>query len=168
MMNLATKTKTAIHSWGVTSSVFDESGLLMDDKRAAFFSDLMWTVIDDAFKYSNNDAATIPDSESLYDFFVMRAKEFFPIPLIEISRGVTADKQRESQKLLLEMAQSWGAFIGDPVDRQSLKFFWMEECCDGGKRSESPGPAEDDLVMADDRRQKIFSLRVLTGRSLTA
>jgi hypothetical protein len=134
-MNLALKTKTAIHSWGATSNIFDDSGSLMDEARAKFFSDLKWSVIDDAFKYSNNEAATIPSTESLHDFFVTRAKELFPIPLVETSRGVTADKQRENQALLLKMAESWGAFVGDPVDRQSLKFFWMEECCDGGKRS---------------------------------
>ncbi|KAH0543730.1 hypothetical protein GP486_008553 [Trichoglossum hirsutum] len=145
IINLAMKTKTAIHSWDITSSVFDESGLLMDEKRAAFFSDIMWTIIDDAFKYSNDDTETIPDSESLYDFFVARAKELFPIPLIEAGKGATADKQRENQLLLLKMAQSWGAFIGDPVDRQSLKFFWMEECCDGGKRNEFPAPGDPRL-----------------------
>ncbi|KAH0537688.1 hypothetical protein FGG08_005553 [Glutinoglossum americanum] len=158
IMNLATKTKTEIHSWGVTSNVFDESGSLMDEKRATFFSDLMWTVIDDAFKHSNNEAATIPSSESLYDFFVARANELFPIPLVETGRGATADKQRENQALLLKMAQSWGAFIGDPVDRQSLKFFWMEECCDGGKRNEFPSQIQHKPLIADDRKQKTFSL----------
>jgi hypothetical protein len=139
-MDLAMKTKTEIHSWSVRGNVFDESGCLMDEKRATFFWELMWTVIDDAFKHSNNEAAAISESESLYDFFVMRAKELFPIPLVDTGKGVTADQQRENQALLLKMAQSWGAFIGDPVDRQSLKFFWMEECCDGGKRSENPQP----------------------------
>ena len=27
--------------------------------------------------------------------------------------------------------RSWGAFVGSPVQNQSLKFFWMEECIDG-------------------------------------
>jgi predicted NAD/FAD-dependent oxidoreductase len=25
----------------------------------------------------------------------------------------------------------WGAFVGSPIQRQSLKFFWLEECIDG-------------------------------------
>ncbi len=33
----------------------------------------------------------------------------------------------------MEMAEMWGAYIGDPVDKQSLKFAWMEECCGGGR-----------------------------------
>ncbi|KAI9784649.1 MAG: hypothetical protein M1839_001871 [Geoglossum umbratile] len=131
IMNLATKTKTEIHSWDIRSIVFDESGHLMDEKRSTFFWDLMWTIINDAFKHSNNEAATISDSESLYDFFVMRSKDLFPIPLVDTDKGVTTNQQKENQALLLKMAQSWGAFVGDPVDRQSLKFFWMEECCDG-------------------------------------
>lgn len=33
----------------------------------------------------------------------------------------------------MQMAEMWGAYIGDPVHRQSLKFAWMEECCGGGE-----------------------------------
>ena len=31
----------------------------------------------------------------------------------------------------LGMAQMWGAYVGSPVQRQSLKFFWLEECIEG-------------------------------------
>ena len=37
--------------------------------------------------------------------------------------------------LLLQMAELCGAFVGSPVYRQSLKFFWLEECIDGGTYS---------------------------------
>ncbi|KAG7124544.1 hypothetical protein HYQ44_001729 [Verticillium longisporum] len=29
------------------------------------------------------------------------------------------------------MSEMFGAYIGEPVWRQSLKFAWMEECCGG-------------------------------------
>jgi len=31
------------------------------------------------------------------------------------------------------MSEMWGAYIGDPVQRQSLRFAWMEEVCGGGE-----------------------------------
>ena len=33
--------------------------------------------------------------------------------------------------LLLQEAEAWGAFVGGPIQRQSLKFFWLEECIEG-------------------------------------
>jgi hypothetical protein len=41
----------------------------------------------------------------------------------------------EDQTLVLQMGEVWGAFIGDPWDKQSLKYFWLEECLDGGGSS---------------------------------
>ena len=43
-------------------------------------------------------------------------------------------KERE---LVLGMSQMWGAYVGDPVDRQSLKFFFLEDCINGGKQKGS-------------------------------
>lgn len=39
-------------------------------------------------------------------------------------------KQRQQ---LLWMAEMWGAFVGGTVDKQSLRYFWLEECIEGGK-----------------------------------
>lgn len=90
----------------------------MDEKKATEYSELVWGVVADAFKLSNDDYADIPPEKSLMDFFREKVKEK------EISD--------EEQKTLLQMAQMWGAFVGDPVTKQSLKFFWLEECIEGG------------------------------------
>ena len=39
----------------------------------------------------------------------------------------------EERKLVMQIGEMWGAFIGDPWERQSLKYFWLEECLDGGE-----------------------------------
>lgn len=39
----------------------------------------------------------------------------------------------EDRTLILQMADMWGGFIGDPWDKQSLRYFWLEECLDGGE-----------------------------------
>jgi hypothetical protein len=54
----------------------------------------------------------------LKDFFLEKVPE----------KGINED----DQKLILQMGEVWGAFIGDPWDKQSLKYFWLEECLDGG------------------------------------
>lgn len=38
----------------------------------------------------------------------------------------------DSSTLVLQMARIWGDFIGDPIETQSLKYLWLEECIDGG------------------------------------
>lgn len=46
-------------------------------------------------------------------------------------------KRRElddaSCKLVFQMARMWGDFVGEPIEKQSLRFFWLEECIDGGQ-----------------------------------
>lgn len=41
--------------------------------------------------------------------------------------------RKEDADLLCQMSEMWGAYIGDPVQRQSLRFAWMEEVCGGGE-----------------------------------
>lgn len=90
----------------------------MNEEKATEYSELVWGIVADAFKHSNNDSENIPSEKSLMDFFQEKVKE----------KDVSVDEQ----KILLQMAQMWGAFVGDPVDQQSLKFFWLEECIEGG------------------------------------
>lgn len=40
--------------------------------------------------------------------------------------------EEEDKELVCQMAEMWGAYVGDPVSRQSLRFAWMEGCCGGG------------------------------------
>ena len=106
-------------SSGEGASVFDEAGKLLDSQRANEVFKLVWGIISDAFKYSNESCSDIPSDQSLKDFFIQKIGE-------KDLRG--ADKQ-----LILQMAEMWGAFVGSPWERQSLKYFWLEECIDGGK-----------------------------------
>ena len=90
----------------------------MQQGRSDELSGLMWGIISDAFKHSN-EASTISPNRSLKDFFTE-----------EVSKKDMSD---EDKKVLLQMAEIWGGFIGDHVANQSLKYFWLEECIDGGK-----------------------------------
>lgn len=99
---------------------------MLSDEEAAEYSELVWTVIEQAMQYSNEHTATIPSSKSLMDFFEETAQELIPSTPEESN-----EETLRKRKLLLNLAQMWGAFIGSPIQRQSLKFFWMEECIDG-------------------------------------
>jgi hypothetical protein len=101
-------------------NVFGENGKLLQDGRSLI--DAMWGIIVQAFKYSTRNTSTIDSQESLYDFFEKKVQEAFPV-----DSGL--EEQRE---IVMQMSELWGAFVGSPVTRQSLKFFWLEECIDGG------------------------------------
>ncbi|MCJ1287411.1 hypothetical protein MMC26_006760 [Xylographa opegraphella] len=117
ILDLAKETNTVASSIGERSGIYDELGDFMNEKKAERLSGLVWGIIADAFKYSN-DTSSVPPDRSLRDFFVEKLEEK------KLSQGDT--------KTVLQIAQMWGAFIGDPFERQSLKYFWLEECIDGG------------------------------------
>ncbi|KAL8915050.1 MAG: hypothetical protein Q9171_000490 [Xanthocarpia ochracea] len=102
----------------ITPSVYDQAGNLLSTKEGRECSDLMWAVIEEAFTYSDQDASSIPQNQSLLDFFKLKLNEK-NIPDVIAGR-------------VLELCQSWGDYIGGDIDRQSLKYLWLEETIDGG------------------------------------
>lgn len=91
----------------------------MSQEKAKEHSELVWGIIADAFKYSNAESASIPSNKSLLDYFKMKLEE--------------KDIEDESKKLVLQMCRIWGDFVGDVIEKQSLKYFWLEECIEGGR-----------------------------------
>jgi hypothetical protein len=118
-LDIAIRTATPLHSWNEKINLYDKSGNLVDNAKAVSLSDLRWSIIEEAFEYSTRNKWTIPETENLYDFFMVKAKEAL---LDEVDH-----------ELLLGMAEMWGCYIGDPIQRQSLRFAWMERCCGGGE-----------------------------------
>jgi hypothetical protein len=82
----------------------------------------MWGIIVEAFKISANETSSLDANKSLFDFFEQKVLERFP----------SGNDVERSRKLVLQLAEIWGAFVGSSVRTQSLKFFWLEECIDGG------------------------------------
>jgi hypothetical protein len=119
ILDIALRTATPLHSWNERINLYDKYGDLVDNNKAVSLSDLRWSIIEEAFEYSTRNTSTISETENLYDFFMVKAKEALP-DLVD-------------RELLLGMAEMWGDYIGDPVQRQSLRFVWMEKCCGGGK-----------------------------------
>lgn len=122
ILHLATETDTALGSWDTGSYVFGEQGDFLEEGEQ--YSSLMWDIVQDAFKHSNKSSSEINEKESLYDFFRTRVAEKIP---------ATEEGYKRKRDIVLQMSAMWGAFVGSPISRQSLKFFWLEECIDGGE-----------------------------------
>ncbi|EHY53593.1 hypothetical protein ABEF92_004743 [Exophiala dermatitidis] len=119
IMTLAEKTKTTVIEPEEDGALFDTGGTRRPDAEAVELSGKIWEFVVDAFKYSDEHSATIDPQTSLFDYFKSRISKM---------KGVD-DRKRQD---LLHEGQMWGPFVGDPVETQSLKFFFLEECVDGG------------------------------------
>lgn len=125
ILDLARDTNTMTMSWDGRQSIFDKLGNQMPSKEAGESTEIVWEIIEQAMKYSNEESATIPPERSLYDYFEEKVKDMIPS---EMDGDEEVKRKRES---ILSMAEMWGAFVGSPIQTQSLKFFWLEECIDG-------------------------------------
>ncbi|RDW86478.1 flavin monoamine oxidase family protein [Aspergillus mulundensis] len=117
VLDIAKATGTVLHDFEGAQLVFGSDGKAMDEGLAMKMSEVLWSTIDEAFKYSNSHRDDIPAEKSLLDFIREQLEE----------TDLTADEKR----LCVESARLWGSYVGDPIERQSLKFFSLEESIDG-------------------------------------
>ncbi|PLB52788.1 flavin-containing amine oxidase [Aspergillus steynii IBT 23096] len=115
--DIAALTKTTIADLEGEQHVLSSDGKLLDRQLAAKVSEFLWETIGEAFEYSNAHKETIPPSRSLLDFLKERIETTSLTPL--------------EKELCIESSRLWGAYVGDPIEKQSLKFFCLEECIDG-------------------------------------
>ena len=126
ILDFAQATNTGTASPDESSSLFDEHGIRFPAKEGEKYETMMWDIIEEAFEYSKRYGSEIDASKSLLDYFHEKIPERIPESEFEY------EKRR---KVLLQLCQSWGAFIGTRIGRQSLRFFWMEQCIEGGSSS---------------------------------
>ncbi|KAK3344492.1 hypothetical protein B0T25DRAFT_616206 [Lasiosphaeria hispida] len=97
---LATDTATPLHHWNNKQLIYDPSGKALPAEQIQRLS----TLLGREFRVKSQD--------SLQDFIRRRAEEVVPD---EVER-----------KLLVQMSDVFGAYVGEPVWKQSLRFAWME------------------------------------------
>lgn len=124
-MRIAKQTNTQLHDWDEKQQIYNTDGTLLSPAEAAEYGALIWDdgLIASAFNYSRTNTASIPANESLLDYFRKEVKSLFT----DLDEGA-AEAKRET---LLHITEFWGAYVGSPVSRQSLKYFWLEECIEG-------------------------------------
>lgn len=129
VLDLAIKLNDTTHSFGDDgeSTIWDENGSLVEREDTKEVMDGMWGIIVQAFQYSRDSFPTgdIDEKASLYDYFEQKVGEKWLDETLEI--------RERRRKMCLQACKMWGAFVGGKVERQSLKFFWLEDCLDGGK-----------------------------------
>lgn len=116
-MSIAEATQTVTHDPEGRNIAISRDGHLLDEALTTKMSEFMWTTIEQAFEYSNSNGKNIPPERSLFDFFQEKIEQ--------------TDFSNEERQLCLDACQLWGAYVGDPIQKQSLKFFCLEECIDG-------------------------------------
>ncbi|EAW09785.1 flavin monoamine oxidase family protein [Aspergillus clavatus NRRL 1] len=114
---VAELTETTIEDIEGQQIIFSRKGELIDEAVSTKISEFLWTTIDEAFQYSNKNKDVIPPDESLLDFFKKKIEQ--------------TDFTAQEKELCIESCRLWGAYVGDSIERQSLKFFCLEECIDG-------------------------------------
>lgn len=117
-LDIAKQTNTAVHNWEENGIHFREDGKPLSDGNA--MQNEIWDIIHEAFKYSEKNSKIIDPDKSLYDFIDERLLEAHP-------------DDPERRRIAIQFADVWGTFVGSSVKTQSLKFFWLEECIDGGE-----------------------------------
>ncbi|KAL9101063.1 MAG: hypothetical protein Q9163_003637 [Psora crenata] len=98
-------------------SFYDQSGNEIDHDTALEHSKLSWDIVTEAIKYSQKNGASIPPEHSLIDYYKK-----------VLEKGGLSESSKE---LVLNMARMWGNIVGEPIERQSLRFMWLEECIEG-------------------------------------
>lgn len=130
ILKLAVETNTPLHSWNEKQLIYDSAGNKLPDDKTNRLSTLLWEIIERAFKTSQaaqekDGGKSIPSGDSLFDFITRSAAEEL--------------QDEEERRILIQMSEMWGAYVGEPVWKQSLRFAWMEECCGGGKTASRKG-----------------------------
>jgi hypothetical protein len=120
---LASDTNTPLHSWNNKQLIYDSAGKPLPDETTDRLSTLLWEIIEDGFRFSQaahekGEGTSIPSGDSLQDFVKRRAEQLVP--------------DENERRLLVQMSEMFGAYVGEPIWKQSLRFAWMEECCGGG------------------------------------
>lgn len=131
MADLAEKTDTTTVNWGddVVPYTFDQDGHLLGVKESEESTGIFWGLIEKGMGLSEEDTATIDSGISLYDWIGERLAETIP---------ESEDEWRRKRQTVLHMSEVWGALIGSPIQRQSMKFLWLEKWLEGGETKRMP------------------------------
>ena len=87
----------------------------------------MWEILERAIGHSTDRSEDLHPTASLYSLFEDFCQQ-------ACQKGIMTTKERE---LVLGMSQMWRAYVGDPIDSQPPKFFFLEDCINGGKQKDS-------------------------------
>lgn len=91
---------------------YDEDGMPLAEMPE--ITSMFWDLIGDAFLYSKSNTDIIDPMQNLGDHLIFKARE----------AGLEGERLKHMQQAM----HMWGSYVGISVERQSLKFFWLELC----------------------------------------
>lgn len=122
IVEVAKETGTPVHQWKESTLLVDGEGRLVAPAEANKALKQVWEILEKAIEHSKSRNGEIHTSASLWNFFEGWCDRAF-------QNGEMSGKDVE---LVLGMSQMWGAYVGDRVEVQSLKYFYLEDCIEGG------------------------------------
>lgn len=123
ILDIAKKTNTAAGDWHCNTWVYDHLGEQLPLEDGEKYSAMVMNIVQEAFEHSNAHGSETHVDRSLLDFVHERVLHMIPEDDPDC---------RTKREMVTRMAETWGAFVGSAVSRQSLKYFWLEECLEGG------------------------------------
>ena len=125
IFEIAKKTNTQLHYWDERQRIVDAERKAIDSEEAEEYGRILWEngLISQAFRFSRENFEEIDPATSLMDWFVEKAEGLF--------KDLEDTEAERKRKTLLQICEFWGSYVGSPTTKQSLKFFWLEECIEG-------------------------------------
>lgn len=125
IMHLAEKTRTTVMEPPENSqTVYDTQGVSMNRDRSFELAGKFWEWIVKGLEYSSENSRSIPKDLGLLEWLTREWKEYRKASL---KNGKQVDIAE-----LTEECRRWGQFVGSPIEKQSMRFFWLEDGVDGG------------------------------------
>lgn len=112
-------TNTALFEPTGPHMVLGRDGRFLPPELTEKITDFLFVMVDQAVDYSKEKCDEIPADLSLLDYIHQHLEQ--------------ADFTDAEKEACVEFSKTWGSYVGSPIDRQSLKFFSLEEGVDGGK-----------------------------------
>lgn len=120
IMTLAEETGTIVMDPPEGSSrVVDRGGNVRTKEESGWLAGEFWDMIMGAFKYADEKGGETGVNVSLAEYIEKEWKAKF-------------NGEEEKVRDLIDESKLWGQFVGSPIERQSLRFFWLEEGLEGG------------------------------------
>ncbi|KAI1421581.1 putative flavin-containing amine oxidase [Xylaria sp. FL1777] len=146
LVALAEKAGSTTTACGAVYSICTSNGSWLPRDTARAYYQEVWEILDLAIEKSQKEHSTLSDDVRMMDFFRQ-----------EVSRRYSGAKNIENHEILLrQIAEMWGAFMGNDCERQSLKNLWLDSGLEG-----------DNLFVASTYQAMLANLRSAVGMKTT-
>jgi phytoene dehydrogenase-like protein len=122
LVPLAEHTSSPTVPCGALYSICDENGLWLDQGSAENLYEEVWEILAMAMEESERNYSSLSESSKMMDFF-----------RTEVSRRASrAGAPENYHKMMNQIVEMWGAFMGDDCEKQSLKNLSLDPGLEGG------------------------------------